>query len=593
MMNQKSSGRYSIEERIERLIEAFEKDNFIVDREEGIFIYDGGGGKRIGLRALSRTATNYETGEAKRAYYVEGEPYELGYLMGLMAEPEIARMTTEYIERLPLAFLPDLKLEWVKELISGIINEVAERWSESIKPDIPEEFHEEMEGVVDGCRAANPETKVTLDDLWVLNVGFDAILARVYTGEFFDTRLVHFSHIKLPLFCNAFSLSGEIVGGEHYFGRDFMFFDVGVFQDVAALTIYNPLGREDGGLPLVSMSAPGMVGSVLAMNTELVAMGLNVSPSEACRPARPGFNSLLLTRYAVAHASSAEEVVEIIAEAQRGVSWNYPVVDGKTGRSVFVEAIQSLDFDDEDELIDYLLSFPPEEYTLPGRDFLKEQFRRYEASSHQYLKYLKKGIFPRWDDYEYEEDYLAFNPTLWEEYNHFPLYFHKVKLYEDAFEPWGFINRTYEEHNCPNMFYFAPQREESSDVGLATNHFIGPEIRLTVMGLWINLISGADVVNDFQWRYDALNALIRQAIEEYRTKKTPISYEKAKEIVNFLNPKGEFPHYYDKSPSSSDGKTKRVEGSVNILDLKKNSIESLYGYYADEWVKIVLKRYIF
>ena len=35
---------------------------------------------------------NYDTGSPKKAYYVEGTPHETGWLMGNMAEPEIARM---------------------------------------------------------------------------------------------------------------------------------------------------------------------------------------------------------------------------------------------------------------------------------------------------------------------------------------------------------------------------------------------------------------------------------------------------------------------------------------------------------------------
>lgn len=35
----------------------------------------------------------------------------------------------------------------------------------------------------------------------------------------------------------------------------------------------------------------------------------------------------------------------------------------------------------------------------------------------------------------------------------------------------------------------------------------------------------------------------------------------------------------------------RVNGSVSMMDLNKNIITSLYGYYGDEWVQISLGQY--
>ena len=56
------------EKRIEQLIRAFEADGFAADRGSDVIIYDGGGNERIGIRAHSRTAANYQSAEKKTVY---------------------------------------------------------------------------------------------------------------------------------------------------------------------------------------------------------------------------------------------------------------------------------------------------------------------------------------------------------------------------------------------------------------------------------------------------------------------------------------------------------------------------------------------
>ena len=104
------------------------------------------------------------------------------------------------------------------------------------------------------------------------------------------------------------------------------------------MVIYNPHTTGGISVPFVSVTAPGMVGSISAMNTEGVAMGVNMSPGVNCDPSNIGVNSLLMVRLCTQHSRNADEAVDFIARSPKGVSWNYVIADGKSGRSCAAEA---------------------------------------------------------------------------------------------------------------------------------------------------------------------------------------------------------------------------------------------------------------
>ena len=89
------------ENSVEKLLAAFQKDDFIVDKEKDVFSHEA----KIGIVATHKTATIGSTGKKKRAFYVEGTPYDMGYLMGKMAEPEIERMCTEFNQNIIFDFI--------------------------------------------------------------------------------------------------------------------------------------------------------------------------------------------------------------------------------------------------------------------------------------------------------------------------------------------------------------------------------------------------------------------------------------------------------------------------------------------------------
>jgi hypothetical protein len=543
----------SVEERSARIEAAFRADGFAVAR---VLVKDD----RLGILARHTSARNTVTGSPKRAFYVEGDGAQMGWLIGAMAEPDVARMAGEFVENVAFAFFgegPASKedaLPRLKDLIVRIISFASER----MVPDLPPELLAEIDGIVEGCRAANPGTSVRRDRLLALNLGIDCLLAHIYTGTIFAERGVHPGLLRTPIGCNAFSISGDAAGGRHFFGRDFMFPTADVFQDAACLMLQVPEGSpENPGRMFVSQGAPGLVGTVAAMNEAGLAVGVNMLPSRLCDPGRPGLNSLLLIRECVQHNGSVEEAVERIRQAPRGVSWLYPLADAG-GHACVVESGRRLAGNEPFPCFDHIPSFY--RARLPGLPYIQ----RIRAAHGEPPP--SDGLVVRSRDYCYPEEYIRdWNEGLWKAFDRNWLAILKDLLgdilggakglpaqrwqkevrrllvgtafSETMFDETGAINPTWKDRNCPGPFYFAPQRERRPDVLIATNHCISPEMRLASMNEWIALLSGGEW-NDMQWRYDELNREIHAALAG-----APAGLEEAAawDLISFLRPSGKFP----------------------------------------------------
>ena len=549
--------------RLIKLTEAFNSDGFEVSR---VITYKG----RTGIVAESKTASNYDTGRPKKVYYLEGTAYETGFLMGSLAEEEVSRMALDFADRVVFSFIGSKVLEKIK-LIQEALIKLVYMLSKDAWQALPEEFKSEIQGIYDGCKSRNYKTRVDMEHLVALNMGIDIICSRLYSGSFFkrDVSGIEPEDFRIPFLCNAFTVCGKSAGYGYFFGRDFMFPTADIFQDTAAMVIYNPVSTiNKKAIPHVSITAPGMVGSISAMNLEGVAFGVNMSPGANCDPQNVGTNSLLLLRLCAQSCDDAEAAVDLMAGMKRGVSWNYIIADGRNERSCVAEAGASGATQDFSQ-------FPVEEYKpfLPDMEFIQQH--KSEP--------FRNGIMFRWNNYKYPAEYLDFNQQTWKYYNE---KHHTDKaIYSDAFLENGYINKAYDS-NCPSSYYFAPQREESDEILIATNHYIIPEMRYFAMHQWTEGIIG-DKVNDIQWRYDELNRLIHEMLEEQGS----IGFEDAKVLTGFLSPYGKNAGYYSGNPRSKDGNEIRIEGCASVFDLKNKIVESHYGYYCDNWVKLTLSKY--
>jgi hypothetical protein len=582
-------GNETVQARIARLKQAFDRDGFVVaDRDVVKYSVPDSTEKRVGMIARHRTATNYDTGERKRAYYVEGTPFEMGYLMGRLAEPEIDRMTDEFIDNVLWSMLKAVSGQKTKDdettrglplldvhntLVRVIHRMIRFR---HVKKAVPAALKQELKGIVKGCEAAavrkNRTTSVTEKELWVLNAGFDCLLSIAYTGEIrSEVPKLSDRDLRMPLACNAFALLNGASRGGPFFGRDLMFATGDVFQDVACHTIYNPIAKgKNPSLPLVSMTAPGFVGSVAAMNSNGIAAGVDMIPGANCASAEPGMNSLFLVRDCIERGTTLDKALNRIIHAQRGVSYDYILAaDGgsEPDRACVVEAGASMK------------RIPFRRYVRNVRKALRDLLPSGSYIAGNPSGNAVNGVMIRWPgDLPNLDRYIRkFNRKLW-------AHFGKL-LRPDAFDERGYINKEFSDENCPETYYFAPVRMKNPDVLIATNHYLHPELRLCGMKPWTNRYARGHM-NDVQWRYDELNHQIASALD-----RGPVPYPRARSLAGFLNPES-FPGYFDDNARSRDGKEIVINGSVSLFNLGRRTMESHYGYYGDKWVKTDLTRYI-
>ncbi|HTW92040.1 MAG TPA: hypothetical protein VMH22_10070 [bacterium] len=553
--------------------QGFDSDQFVVKRT---VTWEG----MRGYAAEHKTAKNTATGKPKKAFYVEGNGYQMGHLMGQLAEPDVRRMTSEFVDKIVLAFI-DPKLEGLeRERLYRALMHGIKDWCQivyTLHPnDIPEPLRQEMQGIVDGCKYDDSTSPVTFQNLLSLNVGVDVLVSAIYTGlGILDwvgaivpkmagsvpgltaaaPPTAELFRVPLNFGCNAFAAFGNAVAAPHnqfFFGRDFQFPTADVFQDTACLVVYNPsysLPNGQPALPLVSQTAPGFAGSVTAVNSMGVGIGVDMVPSGNCDPGRPGLNSLLMVRYAAHSGYGAAKTVDAIVAAQRGASWLYPIGDGTNKQAVVCETgvtTGNLNY----------LGYPPAEikHLLPTTGFQPSQ----------------RGVFARWNGWQYPAQYQQYNPGL---FNYMKRQYDPAKFGEHAY-----LNPNWKPGptQVDEGYFFAPQRESKPDLLVVTNHYLVPEMRLCAMKEWTNVVAKSKMP-DVLWRYDELNS---QCLANYGS----IDYPKALELIDFLSPFRKFPDYY--------GANHVIEGSVSLCDLVAKTMESHFGYQEDEWVKLALPKYI-
>jgi hypothetical protein len=562
----------SLDDRIRQLIAAFDADNYTVDPSTDVTKHDG----YIGMRATHKTAVIGATGKKKKAYYIEGDPHTMGYVMGKLAEPEIELMCTDFNENIVFDFINwQIEDETLRKILGQLIEDITYWISQGIYQDVPNQFLEELEGMLDGCKEVNADTHVDRKSLWVLNVGIDAILSFVYTGILPQKKKYPIELtpdlFKVPIMCNGFAAKGTDPHTHqpyHFMGRDFMFPTADVFQDTATMIIRKPAH----GNPTVSVAAPGMIGTIAGLNGSGVGVGVDMSPAANCDTSRAGLNSLLLTRWSIENGNNCEEAVAAMVDAQRGVSWDYILADGTTDTACIVEAgasAQQLDF------LHYV-----DDWAVKTMEKVYPQFKELLKTP---SAPVQNGLMVRWYDYQYPPIYQTFNEELIKEYKK------RVPSYQYTYDPHDFeergsLDKQWTDKNCPGPYYFAPQRENAPSTTLVTNHYIIPEMRLCAMNWWTTIIASG-TADDMQWRYDELNKELLTLLD-----KGHMTYNEAKATIDYLAPNRTFPAYYNKEGNPLDHV--QVHGSVSIIDLKGLTIETLYGYYSDEWIKLSLKRYI-
>ncbi len=453
---------------------------------------------------------------------------------------------------------------------------------------MPPALVEEMRGLADGAKAANPSSPATFARVAALNYGYDMLLALIFAGEILDLlgrkaalagaappslaslRAVPLRAWRPPAFCNAFMAGGAAVrGGGGLMARDFMFALAEVFQDIAAPIIYVPADATQ--LPLVSVAAPGFVGSMAALNSAGFMMGVDVLQAAAANTTLVGLNSLLMVR-AVAHgANSTAQALGMVRGAARGVPWIYPMNDA-AGAGLVLETLPSPPGGAANTTwpdFRHLVGDAALRALLPSPEALRQLLAPAEVD-------FAGGVWARSGRAPLRpEDALipALNPAL--------LAHGRTAWNASAWAPvpGDFVWRNFRAEEAAfsgglSQSYFSPERAARGDIVVATNLALAPPLRIAAMSFWAAL----EGMGAPQYRYDALSAEVAAALAGAPD---GLTADDAMRVIQFLS---RVPGYYEE----------KVEGVMAVGELNSSwpVLHTKSGYWVDNWLTTTLQRYL-
>ncbi len=493
----------------------------------------------------------------KPCLILSGSAYSMGYQAGFLMPEQARSMVQDYPYKIGESMLGISREE--APILYDFIEAEGRKLVRMAQSSIPDYLLEEMQGLADGItqRLSEDESSsgltITLEDVLVLNMGFDAFYSILMTGqlpslqnpgdilnipgiesEHFELnkgRLIFPNADPWAVGCNEFVVSGEatVTGRDVFHGRDFMFPTGNIIEHTTCMTVYLP----DEGQPFIAVSAPGFVGQPTAINREGLSMGVDVV-SASCTRSNPGLGCLLVIRDIIQNCTDIDEAVQRMREQERGVSWLYAMADNERSaefsNGLMVEAGMNEPF-------------------FSGPDLLP-----------RLQQWLMWPMIRRLDP-TLPDNGLMFRDQEW--------------IFPDIFRNPPF-----------NIFdvQFPDQVEEDPNLVLATNHFIIPRMVFTTLTPWASTYNSINKTTTL-WRYEHLLGLIEESDK--------IDYERARWLIDFLNPNHEqavtFSNYAPGGP---------VKGHHAIIDNNNATIEALFGFYGPDqenrtpWIRLNLRDFL-
>lgn len=225
---------------------------------------------------------------------MEGTPREMGFQHGRLLAKKIHHIIKEgYM----------VKALWGQ----GYTPEYVHAQSERMQKHFPPAIIEELNGIVEGLRAAGVED-ITYEDV---RLGIT------------QAEILHFPP-NAPPACSNFAVWGRWTqDGRLLHGRNLDWSIKGDAQDDAAVLIWRPRG----GHPFMMVGWAGGVGSVSGMNAKGLTLGEMTLPSgDATFDGLPLF---LQMRMMLETCSTLEEAVKFFENAPRTTGWNFILGDAK------------------------------------------------------------------------------------------------------------------------------------------------------------------------------------------------------------------------------------------------------------------------
>ncbi len=479
----------------------------------------------------------------KQLLYLEGNAYDRGYAEGQLAPEAVYRMTHDFVDNIIFDVVSgEMGVPVSKDQVEAVwpaVRTLLVQAAAANRDAVPQEFQDEMRGMADACQAQGYD--VTFEEILTLNCGFD-VLESIY------------QNIAAVFMCNEFGVFNDATAdGRLYHGRDFMFPTGGdVFSDEALMIVQKPTD----GYAFVASAAPGMVGIPTGLNTEGVSCGMDVVYSVFSRPAVTGMGCLLLCRQVVQYASSMDEGVASIKDADRGVPWLYMIGDGQAPNACVLETEASTLVPPGDAFLADLCNL------IPGLDTALAGLQ----------KLLPTGIID------------LVTQQVMGGANLLDLLVELLPRLAGMRPDNGAMVRSADWVDPPDIdlagFYYLPdplkapivsrfpkQQETHPDLVAMTNHYIIPQMAASEPGL-------ADNNTDSQGRYDTMLPLLEQAYGS-------IDRIGAMWLIDFLNPAR--CDYY------GTDRTQAVQGHHVLMDNYTLEMWSLHGYYDQPWEHVNLR----
>lgn len=477
-------------------------------------------------------------------------------------------------------------------------NKTNEVWRNQSAGVFPSTLIDEMHGIVAGAAAQNSTTGVTFDCLVTLNFGMDWLTATLVTGGLLpsfqeyvtslDDRellarvggvqrwpggatevraafaLLQPDDLDVPVYCDAFAASGAATasGTASYYARSFQLPTANVFQDIQTMVIYHPV---DGRRVVVSSTAPGIVGSITAMNDAGYVAGVDTLRSAESDRVDVGINSCLLVRSMVDTAADTAAAIDIASAAKRGCAYLYSMTDA-SGNGAILETTKWT-----------AAAAPPDTTQLIEDAKLKAALPTASYLAQHSVPDFRNGVYVRNMTYEFPQEFLSFNKGL----------FDVAGLSQpdaSAWGPEGFVFPKWQQEDADwgkiGSKYFSPQREQKQGLVVVSNFAVIPQVRISQMTGWASLFPA----HAMQFRYDYLNRALLQA-------HGAIDYEGARHILTFLEP-DRMPGYWNNTLNPVDPMSAQVEGTLSLCDTQARVFETKGGYWKDGWLRINLRRYL-
>jgi len=236
-----------------------------------------------------------ETINGYRVLHLKGTPYEMGFQHGVLLK-ESTRKNFDTLLRIKgdetLVEFGGFKVK-PRDVISTIMK-VQE-------PFVAKKFLDEMDGLATGA-------SLSKDDIRAAN---------------FIPELFH---------CSGFAIAGDATfDGTLYHGRVLDYATDWGLQEHAVIIVAEP----DGGIPYVNISYSGFVGSVTGMNASHVSIG---EMGGGGLGNWQGVPMAQLMREVIETAETLEDAIQVFENNPRTCQYFYVIADGKTGKSVGMEA---------------------------------------------------------------------------------------------------------------------------------------------------------------------------------------------------------------------------------------------------------------